>query len=497
MTLSFTDFDLNPKVLLGINKAGFVQPSPIQQAAIPAILGGKDVVALAQTGSGKTAAFILPILSRLKFSGNIEVLVLVPTRELAEQVSNDFEKLGGPLGVRTVVVVGGKSLENQAYQANNGRQVIVATPGRLIDHLSAKRLRKFDPSVVVLDEADEMLDMGFIDAIKEINEYLPKERQTLLFSATMSDGVRRLAKDLLTEPLSINLTNKDVKHEDIDQRLYVVRDSEREDALIRLIEAENPEKALIFCRTKLATDQLCESLLKRKIQVKAIHGDLPQTTRMAAMNSLKNGNIRFLVATDVAARGLDISDLSHVFNYHIPDNKDRYTHRIGRTGRAGKKGIAITIASPHELRSHDFFRHSKIAEFGIHPIPTRKELESRKDQDLITRIESTDIEHAVPDVCRSFYYTDEGFDFVCRMFSYLKGLNPVGGPDKFGLSAEEVLGLLKKKKSSGAKFGGGYRGRGGDYYRSKESGRGRDFGRGSKKRFGNGSPFKARQEQHP
>ena len=347
---SFNDLGLKKSVLRGVELAGFSTPSPIQAQAIPAILQGGDLIAQAQTGTGKTAAFVLPILHNLRNSGEVEALIITPTRELAMQISDEAFKLGKFCRTRTICVYGGQNIKHQISFLDKNPQMMIATPGRLLDHLKNNRLRNFSPRIVVLDESDEMLDMGFLDDIEEIFSYLPSEIQVLLFSATMPKPIQELADKILLNPTKIKITPTEVANTDIAQRYYVINDNERNEAIIRLLDSQTPARSIIFTRTKKEADTLNTFLGAQGYASVALHGDLDQRARRAAIMEFKNRSVQILVATDVASRGLDISDVSHVFNYHIPLNPESYIHRIGRPGRAGKKGVAITLVSPLEYK---------------------------------------------------------------------------------------------------------------------------------------------------
>lgn len=347
---SFSDLGLKKSVLRGVELAGFSTPSPIQAEAIPAILQGGDLIAQAQTGTGKTAAFVLPILHNLRNNGEVEALVITPTRELAMQISDEAFKLGRFCRTRTICVYGGQNIKHQISFLDKNPQMMIATPGRLLDHLKNNRLRNFAPRIVVLDESDEMLDMGFLDDIEEIFSYLPSEIQVLLFSATMPKPIQDLADKILLNPTKIKITPTEVANTDITQRYYVINDNERNEAIIRLLDSQTPTRSIIFTRTKKEADTLNTFLVAQGYASVALHGDLDQRARRTAIMEFKNKSVQILVATDVASRGLDISGVSHVFNYHIPLNPESYIHRIGRTGRAGKKGVAITLVSPLEYK---------------------------------------------------------------------------------------------------------------------------------------------------
>lgn len=347
---TFESFSLKNFVLQGIKEAGFSTPSPVQAQSIPIILQGKDLIAQAQTGTGKTAAFTIPILNHLSRSKDIEALIITPTRELAMQISEEILKLGRFGRIKTICMYGGQSIKRQCDLLEKNPKVMIATPGRLLDHLQNGRITRFKPKVVVLDESDEMLDMGFLDDVEEILKFLPNDHQTLLFSATMPEPIKKLAVRILQEPEFVKITPTDITNQDIEQQYYIINENERDEAIVRLIEMQNPSKSIIFTRMKKEADALATRLINRGFKAVALHGDMEQRDRREAIKSFKENKIELLVATDVASRGLDISDVSHVFNYHIPLNPESYVHRIGRTGRAGKKGVAITLATPLEYK---------------------------------------------------------------------------------------------------------------------------------------------------
>jgi ATP-dependent RNA helicase DeaD len=286
-TLTFEDFDLSEEIKSGIQAAGFKIPSPIQAQAIPAVLEGRDIVAQAHTGTGKTAAFGLPSMSMMDMSRGVSLLVIAPTRELATQVSDELYRLGSKAGVRTVTVYGGMSAGRQVDLISRGAQVVVATPGRLLDLLKSGRLRNFNPTHVVLDEADEMLDMGFLDDIQEIFGFLPVERQTLLFSATMPEAIKKLAKRILKEPQFITITKSETTNKDIDQQYYVIEEYERDDATVRLIDAQEAKKTIIFCRMKKEVDRLATTLISHGYMAKGLHGDMEQRQREEVIKSFR------------------------------------------------------------------------------------------------------------------------------------------------------------------------------------------------------------------
>lgn len=451
---TFEEFGFNKDILKGVKEAGFRMPSPIQQQAIPIVMDGKDVVAQAQTGTGKTAAFGLPTMNNIEKKSGVELLVIVPTRELASQVSEELFRLGRYASLQTVAVYGGQSIGRQVQMISRGAQVVVATPGRLLDHLKSKRLRKFDPSIVVLDEGDEMLDMGFLEDIEAIFSYLPKERQTLLFSATMPPAIRRLANKILKDPVAIDVTPRDVTtNVDITQSYYVMEEREREEAMVRLIDTESPSKAIIFCRTKRETDALSTTLISRGYTSKALHGDMEQRQRNDTVDSFKKGRIDLLVATDVAARGLDISDVSHVFNYHIPFDPQSYIHRIGRTGRAGKKGIAITLVTPLEYKELSRIMKVSGAPIKYKEIPSLHEVKKTFIDEMLSKLETQKIREEAVEILALLADEEALFEVASRALSALIEKKAIAGPDRIGLNSKQVNIMIQRAKD---RKGGGH-----------------------------------------
>jgi len=349
--MKFSEFNFHRDIAKGVKIAGFKEPSPIQKMAIPIIANGSDMVGQAHTGTGKTAAFGLPMMDKLA-KGEIErALVITPTRELATQVADELYHLGRFAGIRTLTVYGGVGYGRQIALIHKGVQIVVATPGRLKDLYKKGKIDVFNPEIVVLDEADEMLDMGFLEEIKEIFEYIPQNRQTLLFSATMPEPIKELASDILYEPEFISVIgDEETTNNIIEQRYYVINESQRDEAVVKLLETEDTNKCIIFCRMKREVDRLTEYLRALGFNAAGLHGDLEQRDREVVIKGYKRGQTKIMVATDVAARGLDVKDVTHVFNYHIPFDPQSYVHRIGRTGRAGKSGQAITLVTPEEFR---------------------------------------------------------------------------------------------------------------------------------------------------
>jgi ATP-dependent RNA helicase RhlE len=355
--LKFDELGLSPEILRAVHDAGYTEPTPIQQQAIPVVLQGHDLMGGAQTGTGKTAGFVLPMLQRLSRHANasssparhpVRALILTPTRELAMQVHESVKTYSKHMPLRSVCVYGGVDIKPQTAELKEGREIVVATPGRLLDHVQQKSVHFSQVEVVVLDEADRMLDMGFIPDIKRILAMLPKERQSLLFSATFSEEIKKLADVMLKSPQLIEVARRNTVSETITHRLHLVATDHKRHLLLQLLRDPSMTQVLVFVGTKFGASRLASWLERQGVNADAIHGDKSQQQRTEALEAFKSGKARVLVATDVAARGLDIDELPHVVNYELPHTAEDYIHRIGRTGRAGKKGSAISLAAPEE-----------------------------------------------------------------------------------------------------------------------------------------------------
>ena len=403
MTIDFHAFSLHPALMQAVEELGYESPTPIQERAIPALMGGRDVLGQAQTGTGKTAAFALPMLHALEMDeahAHVQGLVVAPTRELANQVAKAIYGYGRHRGVRVLSVYGGQSYSHQINRLNRGVDIVVGTPGRMLDLIRKGILHLNMVRYLVLDEADEMLSMGFIEDIEAILSETPATRQTALFSATLPQTIRRLADRYMSTPESITINPKRLTVAETQQRYYLVYEEDKLAALTRLFETEEVTSALIFARTKVRTAELADALLARGFQAEAIHGDLSQPARETVMGRFRRGQVKVLVATDVAARGLDIDDVSHVINFDIPFDPEAYVHRIGRTGRAGKSGIAVTLVTPRERR-----RLQKIEAYTMQPIsratlPSADDVRARREAlfllDMNTHLETPNArEHAL------------------------------------------------------------------------------------------------------
>jgi ATP-dependent RNA helicase DeaD len=445
--MNFTDFNLKKELNKAIEVAGFTQPSPVQQEAIPAVLQGKDLVAQAQTGTGKTAAFGLPLLNMMRCDGKVEVVVVVPTRELAIQVSDELFKFGKFLNIKTATVYGGSSYSRQINHINNA-SIIVATPGRFLDLLSKKQIN-IDPSYVVLDEADEMMDMGFLDDIKEIFKYLKNRKQTLMFSATMPLPIKKLAQKILNDPYFITITKSEVTNTKITQSFYVVEEYERDDALIRLFDYKNPTKAIVFCKMKRDVDRLSTYLVSQGYSAKGLHGDMEQKQREEVIRAFKNDTLEVLVATDVAARGLDVKNVSHVFNYQLPFDSESYVHRIGRTGRGGSEGIAVSIVTPAEFRSLHKIQKDVGTNIQSKSIPNKSAVKDKAVKTMINKIKDTQIDEDVYTIVDQLKENYDLSTITYKLATILLAKSEVKGKDNIGKSKKDIEFLLKRAKEGG------------------------------------------------
>lgn len=351
----FKDLHLVAPILKALETEGYTAPTPIQEQSIPHILRGKDLLGCAQTGTGKTAAFAIPILQNLllqqkedAFNHNIKALILTPTRELAIQIDESFDSYGKQTGLRHAVIFGGVSQYHQVTQLRKGVDILIATPGRLLDLMSQRIVNISHIKTFVLDEADRMLDMGFINDVRKIIAKLPEERQTLFFSATMPPEITRLSKTILTDPIRVEVAAVSSAAENVEQSIYLVEKSDKRQLLIHLLKNDGIQNALVFTRTKYGADKITKDLRRANINADAIHGNKTQNARQKALSNFKDGKIRVLVATDIAARGIDVDSLSHVINFELPNIPETYVHRIGRTGRAGASGAAFSFCDMEE-----------------------------------------------------------------------------------------------------------------------------------------------------
>lgn len=384
----FTDFDLSEQLVANLHELDHITPTPIQEVIIPIMLTGQDVIGQAQTGTGKTAAFALPILQQLNPQATgVQALVLTPTRELAMQVANNMHTYGKGLNAHVLAIYGGQAYTRQVSELRKGANIVVGTPGRLIDLIEQKKLDLSSVRTVVLDEADEMLSMGFLEEIETILAATPGERQTALFSATMPAGISNLAEKYLKNPQRHSIGPQNQPGTNIDQRYYMINERDKIAALTRLFETENISRAIIFARTRVGTAELAAKLNARGVNTEGLSGDLSQDARERILNRFKTSQISVLVATDVAARGLDIDDISHVFNFDLPPDPEVYVHRVGRTARAGKNGCAISLITPKErftLRRIEKYSKKTIQQAQL---PTVEEILHKRERSLVEKIE--------------------------------------------------------------------------------------------------------------
>lgn len=384
---TFAEFGLEPKVLQAVTELGFEEATPIQAKSIPFAMKGHDLIGQAQTGTGKTAAFGLPLINKIaKEEEKIVALIMTPTRELAIQVAEEIGKLARFKGIRSLPIYGGQDIVRQIRALKKKPQIIIGTPGRLLDHINRKTIKLEDVQTVVLDEADEMLDMGFMEDIQSILKQVPEERQTMLFSATMPANIRKLADQFLKNPEHVSVIPKQVSAPLIDQAYIEVHERQKFDALSRLLDMESPDLAIVFGRTKRRVDELAEALQKRGYSADGLHGDLSQNQRDNVMRKFRDGSIDVLVATDVAARGLDVSGVTHVVNFDLPQDPESYVHRIGRTGRAGKEGAAWSFVTPREIDHLHFIERITRHKITRKPLPSIAEAIEGKQRITAERI---------------------------------------------------------------------------------------------------------------
>ena len=392
----FAALGLDPRIASALAALGYEEPTPVQRAAIPPLLEGRDVLAQAATGTGKTAAFALPLLSRVntaaKGAERTSALILVPTRELAMQVAEAVHRYGKPMGVNALAVYGGSSMEMQVRALKRGVDVVIATPGRALDHIRRHTLQMTSLKTVVLDEADEMLDMGFAEDLEAILEATPKSRQTALFSATLPPRIASIAKRQLRDPVLVTIDREVVAVGEtarVRQVAYIVPRAHKMTALARVLDIEQPTSAIVFCRTRTEVDELSETLMARGLRADALHGGLSQDQRDRVMTKFRTKKTDLLIATDVAARGLDVKHVSHVVNFDVPADAESYVHRIGRTGRAGREGVAITLAEPREHRLLRNIERMTSQRIEIAQVPTVDDLRAHRLQLVRTTLRET------------------------------------------------------------------------------------------------------------
>ena len=486
--MKFSELGLKDELLKAIKRSGFEEATPIQEQTIPLALAGKDVIGQAQTGTGKTAAFALPILQNLdKHNKVIQALIIEPTRELAIQTQEELFRLGRDENARVQVVYGGADIGRQIRSLKNHvPAILVGTPGRLLDHLKRKTINLENVNTIVLDEADEMLDMGFIQDIESILSYVKNRKQTLLFSATMPKPILNISEKFMNNPEIVRIKTKELTADLIDQYFVRAKDSEKFDIMCRLIDVESPDLAVVFVRTKRRVDEVTRGLQARGYNAAGIHGDLTQARRLTVLKRFRAGKLDILVATDVAARGLDISGVTHVYNYDIPQDPDSYVHRIGRTGRAGQNGSSITFVTPNEI---GYMRTiEQLTKKKMTPLRPPSDDQALRGQ---LKVAKSKIEDIMKDDLSK--YTDdanellENYSAVDLVSAFLKNLSKDSSNVEVKISSEKPLPYKgngrggRSRYSHGRNSRGGYRG---DRNRSRGNYRG-----GHSRRSGNGRNF--------
>ena len=386
--MTFEELSLNEKTKRALKDAGYTNPTPIQEQAIPVVLEGKDFIGQSKTGTGKTASYSLPMIEKIDASSKkVQAIVLCPTRELAVQVADEVRKfLKYQEGIKTIAIYGGQSIETQIKMLKKGVQIVIGTPGRIMDHMRRKTLKLDNVKMCVLDEADEMLNMGFEEDIETILKDVPEERQTVLFSATMNKRIMGITKKYLKNPKKVKIQAEELTVNEIEQISISIKEAMKSETLMRLIEVYNPQKAIVFCNTKKRVDDLIEVLKQNHFKAEALHGDVKQTQRERIMKRMRNGEFQILVATDVVARGIDIQDVEFVLNYDVPQEEEYYVHRIGRTGRNGNSGKAFTFVVGKEkskLQSIKKYSNAKIKEGKI---PTLAEINKIRNKQAIEKV---------------------------------------------------------------------------------------------------------------
>lgn len=489
--MKFSELGLSPELLKSIEAMGFEEATPIQEQTIPLGLQGLDVIGQAQTGTGKTAAFGLPMLEKIDRNNRaIQGLIIAPTRELAIQTQEELYRLGRDKRVTAQVVYGGADIGRQIRGLKNNPHIVVGTPGRLLDLIRRKALKLHDIETLVLDEADEMLNMGFLEDIEAIISETPSEsRQTLLFSATMPPAIKRIGVQFMKDPEHVQIKASEMTANLIDQYFVKCKDFEKFDNMTRLFDVQNPELTIIFGRTKRRVDELAKGLELRGYRAEGIHGDLTQKKRMSVLNDFKNGNLDILVATDVAARGLDISGVTHVYNYDIPQDPESYVHRIGRTGRAGKEGMSVTFVTPNEM---DYLRTiEKLTRKPMSPLrpPSDEEAMVGQLKNAIDTIEEIVKETEADKYERAIKHLLEKYTAEELAAAFLKSQTKEASDVPVTITPERPLPSRKGKGGGyrGKSSGGGYKGKGGDRRHSgNRDNKGRSFSKDRDNRSGGG-----------
>ncbi|MBN9656182.1 DEAD/DEAH box helicase [Halobacillus litoralis] len=481
---TFQSLGLSKPILKSLDVMGFEETTPIQEQTIPLGLEGKDVIGQAQTGTGKTAAFGIPMLEKInKQVKAVQGLVIAPTRELAIQVAEELNRLGKGKGIRVLPIYGGSNMERQIRALKNNH-IVVATPGRLLDHIRRKTIKLEDVHTAVLDEADEMLNMGFIEDIRDILKALPEERQTLLFSATMPKEIRDIATTLMNNPEEVKVKAKEMTVENIEQFFVEIPEKHKFDTLTRLLDIHDPALAIVFGRTKRRVDEVADGLQARGFSAEGIHGDLTQGKRMSTLNKFKRGRIEILVATDVAARGLDISDVSHVYNFDIPQDPESYVHRIGRTGRAGRKGKSISFVTPREKDQLHLIEKLTKKKVERLKVPSSEEAARGQQKVAVEKLAETITNNDLKNYKQAANELLEQYESTDLIAAALKMMTKERSEVPVRLSSVQPISVKNAQRDKSKKKGGYRKGGGGKRnFNSKNKSRNRNFsGKGGSKR---------------
>ncbi|MDV2581521.1 DEAD/DEAH box helicase [Alkalibacillus haloalkaliphilus] len=480
---TFNELNIEANVLDALAKMGFETTTPIQAQAIPTALEGKDLIGQAQTGTGKTTAFGVPMIQKIDPENkDVQGIVIAPTRELAIQVGEELNRIGHNKGVKTVPIYGGQDITRQIKALKRRPQLITATPGRLLDHIRRRTIKLQNIETVVLDEADEMLNMGFIEDIEAILAEMPQKHQTLLFSATMPKRIQLLAEKFMSQPEIVRVKSKELTVDHIDQYYYDVKENQKFDVLCRSLDIESPDLAIIFGRTKKRVDEVVEGLLKRGYSAEGIHGDIPQVKREKVIKRFKEQATDILVATDVAARGLDISGVTHVYNFDLPQDPESYVHRIGRTGRAGKKGSAYTFVTPREMDHLKTIEKLTKRQIEKQSFPTYKDVMEGLQEGAIEELKQTVWAHEgdnYREAAKRLLSEEDAVDVVA---SAIKLLAKEPSQTPVNLTSVEPL-RVKRVKGGGQQNNRG--GRGGNQNRRGGGGGGRRNDRDGRRRRNN------------
>jgi ATP-dependent RNA helicase DeaD len=480
---NFSELNISESTQRALSKMGFEEATPIQEGTVRFGMEGRDVIGQAQTGTGKTAAFGIPIIEKVDTKNTaVQALVIAPTRELAIQVSEEIYRIGADKRVRILSVYGGQEIGRQIRALRNNPQIIVGTPGRILDHIKRKTLKLDGVQTLVLDEADEMLNMGFIEDINTILASVPAERQTLLFSATMPGPIRKIAETFMKNPEMVKIKSKEMTVENIEQFFVKSQEREKFDILSRLLNVQQPELAIIFGRTKRRVDELSHALSIRGYIAEGIHGDLTQAKRMSVLKQFKEGKVDILVATDVAARGLDISGVTHVYNFDIPQDPESYVHRIGRTGRAGKSGVAITFVTPREMGYLRIVEETTKKQMTPLNPPSSDEAILGQQRVAVEQLTEIVNKNELSDYTQLASEMLEKYEAKDLVAAALRSLTREPNDTPVSISEERPLPSRGNSRGGG---GGGYKGnRSGG--RPSSSGGGRGYGGGARRSGGSG-----------